>query len=341
MMSYRIDLRPGDDHFDAGADESVLEAALRHGLNLPHSCRGGSCLSCQAKLVSGEVHYPKGRPPALTDEDVRDSKVLLCQAQPLADLVVEVKAVEMAANIRVRRLPCRVTRLRKLCHDVMAMHLKLPSIEPFDYLPGQYLDILIAGGQRRSFSIASPPHDSDLIELHVRRVPGGTFTAAVFDTMQERTLLRVEGPLGQFFLREDPDRPLLMVAGGTGFAPIKAMLRHLFHSGPDRPVHFYWGVRSLRDLYEVELVDGWLRDYPQLTFTAVLSEPQPADDWEGRTGLVHEVVKADHPDLSGFDIYVCGPPPMIESARRDFATIGAMEDRLFFDSFEFASNSKT
>ena len=339
-MSFRIDLRPGDDHFVAAADESVLEAALRHGLNLPHSCRGGSCLSCQAMLVSGEVHYPKGTPPALTEEDVLESKVLLCQAHALGDLVVEAKAIEMAANIRVRRLPCRVTRLGKLCHDVMAMHLKLPSIEPFDYLPGQYLDILIAGGERRSFSIASPPHDSELIELHVRRVPGGTFTAEVFDTLQERTLLRVEGPLGQFYLREDSDRPLLVVAGGTGFAPIKAMLRHLFHSGSDRTVHFYWGVRSLRDLYEAEHVNGWLRDYPQMIFTAVLSDPQPDDNWEGCIGLVHEAVNADHPDLSGFDIYVCGPPPMIESARRDFAAIGAREDRLFFDSFEFTSASK-
>jgi CDP-4-dehydro-6-deoxyglucose reductase len=223
----------------------------------------------------------------------------------------------------------------------MAMHLKLPSIEPFDYLPGQYLDILIAGGERRSFSIASPPHDAELVELHVRRVPGGSFTAEVFDTMQERTLLRVEGPLGQFYLREDSERPLLMVAGGTGFAPIKAMLRHLFHSGSDRTVLLYWGVRSLRDLYEAELVKGWLRDYPQLTFTAVLSEPQPDDDWKGCTGLVHETVKENHPDLSGFDIYVCGPPPMIESTRRDFAAIGAREERLFFDSFEFTSSSRT
>jgi CDP-4-dehydro-6-deoxyglucose reductase len=340
-MSFRIDLRPGEDHFEADPDESVLEAALRNGLNLPHSCRGGSCLSCQATLVSGDVDYPKGRPSALSDEDVRENKVLLCQAHALGDLIVEAKPIEMVANIRIRRLPCRVTRLEKLCHDVMAMHIKLPSIEPFEYLPGQYLDILLLGGERRSFSIANPPHDAGLIELHVRRVAGGTFTAKVFDEMKERTLLRVEGPLGQFYLREDSDRPLLMVAGGTGFAPIKAILRHLMHSGSARPVHFYWGVRSLADLYEAERVEEWLRDCPWLSFTAVLSEPQAADQWQGRTGFVHEVVTADHSELSGFDIYVCGPPPMIESARRDFAAIGALDERLFFDSFEFASVSTT
>jgi CDP-4-dehydro-6-deoxyglucose reductase len=339
-MSFRIDLRPGEDHFEAGADEPVLDAALRHGLNLPHSCRGGSCMSCQATLISGEVAYPKGRPPALSEADEQDNKVLLCQAHALGDLVVEAKPVEMAANIRIRRLPCRVTRLEKLCHDVMAMYLKLPSIEPFEYLPGQYLDILLLGGERRSFSIANPPHEAELIELHVRRVPGGTFTAKVFDELKERTLLRVEGPLGQFFLREDSDRPLLMVAGGTGFAPIKAIVKHLIHNRSDRSIDLYWGVRSQRDLYEAELIEAWLRDYPGLRFTPVLSEPQETDDWQGRTGFVHEIVTADHPTLSGFDIYVCGPPPMIEAARSDFAACGASDEQLFFDSFEFASGGK-
>lgn len=336
-MSIKIEILPGGESFDARDGEPVLEAALRNGLNLPHSCRGGSCLSCQAQLVSGEIHYPKGRPPALSSEDEQANKVLLCQAHARTDLVVEARTIETPANVRIKRLPCRVVKLEKLCHDVMALWLKMPGFEPFEYLPGQYLDILLRNGERRSFSIASAPHDAGLLELHVRRVPGGTFTAHVFDQMKERALLRMEGPLGQFFLREKSTRPILMIAGGTGFAPIKSILLHAFHQGLERPVHFYWGVRSVRDLYERELVDGWVRDQPGLTFVPVLSEPLEDDRWEGRTGLVHDAAVADHADLSGFDVYACGPPPMIEAVRADFAAHGADVEHLYFDSFDFTT----
>lgn len=339
-MSFDITLHPSGERFAAEEGESVLDAALRAGLNLPHSCRGGSCRSCQARLLSGEVAYPNGLPRALSAEDSSSGQALLCQARARSDLTVEARRMETPGNIQIRRLPCRVQRLERFSHDVMGLFLKLPGFEPFEFLAGQYLDILLRGGGRRSFSIASPPHDSQLLELHVRRVPGGAFTERVFDDMAERTLLRFEGPLGQFFLREDSERPILMMAGGTGYAPLKSMLRHAFHVGIARPIHLYWGVRSRRDLYDAERLARWVARRDSFAFTPVLSEPLAADDWRGRRGLVHRVLLEDEPDLSAMDVYMAGPPPMIESARQDFATAGLAPAHLFFDSFEYGAASQ-
>ena len=338
-MNAIITLLPSGERFEAQPGETVLEAALRHGFNLPHSCRGGSCLSCRARVVEGDVAYPDGAPPALSEDDRAGGYALLCQARTAGDLTVETRPVETPGNVRIRRLPCRVERIDELAHDVIRLKLRLPGFEPFEFLPGQYVDILLAGGQRRSFSMANPPHDAGSLELHVRHVPGGEFTGRVFDRLEEKELLRIEGPLGQFYLREDSPRPLIMVAGGTGYAPIKSILRHLFErdGAPDpRPVQLYWGIRALRDLYDRDAPKGWQRCQPHFSFTPVLSEPQPGDRWDGRTGLVHEAVLADHEDLRGHDVYVCGPPPMIEAARVDFLRRGLPEDQLFFDSFEFA-----
>ena len=258
-MSYTVKLFPAGETFTVEAGEPVLSAALRAGLNLPHSCRGGSCLSCAARIIEGSVAYPGGEPAALDEGERAAGKALLCQAAAESDLVVEARSVVVPGDARIRRLPCRVHKLELLTADVMGVHLRLPGFEPFEFLAGQYVDILLTGGGRRSFSIASPPHDAELIELHVRRVPGGRFTEHVFGSMKERALLRLEGPLGQFYLREDTDRPHIMVAGGTGYAPIKAMLRHAFHEGIERPFDFYWGVRTPADFYDVDTIRSWAR----------------------------------------------------------------------------------
>ncbi len=339
-MSHRVRLEPAGEAFDTGDGESVLDAALRHGLNLPHSCRGGSCMSCRARLLAGSVDYPKGPPAALSEEDREAGFALLCQARALSDLTVEARPVEIPGDIRIRRLPCRVVSIERPAHDVVSLGLKLPGFEPFEFLPGQYVDILLSRGRRRSFSMANPPHESGTLELHVRRVPGGDFTARVFERLKERELLRIEGPLGQFYLREDSPRPMLMIAGGTGFAPIKSMLRHWFEASPHadgRPIHLYWGVRAARDLYDAAQVEAWTRDHPSFRFTAVLSDPGPRDDAGWRRGLVHRAVLEDYRDLSGYDVYVCGPPPLIEAAREDFAAAGLPPDQLFFDSFDYAA----
>lgn len=332
----RIRILPSGRTFDVRPGESILAAALRAGLNLPHSCRGGSCMACRARVLEGEVGYPAGRPAGLLPEDEARGFALLCRAEPLGEVTIEAQEILATTDIRIRRLPCRVEDLRRLAHDVMRLELKLPAVEPFRYLPGQYVDLLLADGRRRSFSMANPPDARNLLELHVRRVPGGEFSERVFTTLRPKDLLRLEGPLGGFFWREADGRESILIAGGTGFAPLKAMLRQAFESGDERRIHLYWGARARRDLYELETVAAWLGDHPRLCFTPVLSEPASGDAWAGRTGLVHRAVLEDYPTLAGRDVYMSGPPDMIEAGGTEFAASGLEPDRLFFDSFDFA-----
>jgi CDP-4-dehydro-6-deoxyglucose reductase, E3 len=319
----------------AGADRSILDAALAAGLNLPHSCKSGHCSSCRARLVSGQIRYPSGPPLGLTTQEAQSGYVLLCQARAVSDVAVEARLVANVADVEIKTLPCRIARMTPLAPDVMQVFLKLPSVETMPFQAGQYLDVLLEDGKRRSFSIASPPHDSGLLELHVRRVAGGGFTERLFGQMQSGSLLRIEGPIGQFVYREGTS-PVIMIAGGTGFAPLKSMLRHLLEKGSQRPVHLYWGARNAVDLYEEALVLEWTRAHPQLKFTAVLSEAKDAGAVHRRLGWVHEAVLADHTDLTGFDVYVAGPPALVEAVRASFPPRGLSEDRLRFDSFDYA-----
>jgi CDP-4-dehydro-6-deoxyglucose reductase, E3 len=336
-MVHVVRLHPGGERFEVRAQESVLAAGLRAGLHLPHSCRGGSCGACEAKVLAGELHYPDGLPLGLTEAEARGGRALLCQARARSDLVLEARALAVPEEVRIRRLPCRVESRDLLSHDVMRLVVKLPSLEPFVFLAGQYVDFLLDDGRRRSYSLANPPHESERLELHMRRVAGGDFTRRVFEQLGERTLLRLEGPLGGFWLREESPRPIVMIAGGTGFAPIKSMLRHLVHGGERREVAFYWGVRRPRDLYEGALVAGWAEQYDWLSFIPVMSEALPEDQWQGRRGWVHDAVLEDYPSLAALDIYAAGPPPMIAAIQDRFPSHGLAQGRLFFDSFEFAT----
>jgi CDP-4-dehydro-6-deoxyglucose reductase len=337
--AHRVTLLPERRTFGVRASESVLEGALRAGINLPHSCKGGSCSACRARLVGGTIHYPFGRPIGITEEEERAGYVLICEARANSDVQVDIREIRPADDIEIRDLPCRVARKELLAPDVMALYLQLPVVERFAFLPGQYLDIMLPGERRRSFSIASPPHDSRLLELHVRRAPGGEFSQRVFNDLREKALLRIEGPLGQFCYRHDPQRPALLVGGGTGFAPLKAIVRHVLERGPPRQLHLYWGARKRIDLYEDERVRQWVASKPHLGYTPVLSAATPEDNWTGRTGFVHEAVFADHPDLSGFDVYASGPPAMVDAIRHEGAAHGLRPERLFFDSFEYAPDA--
>ncbi len=339
-MSYKITLQPSGHRFTAEADESVLDAALRQGLIIPYSCRGGTCGRCMGKVVEGEVRYPDGQPPALSTTEAAIGQALFCQARPASDLVVEVREVRRSEDIQPRRLPCRVAQIDELAHDVRRLWLQLPGNERLQFFAGQYIDILLKDGRRRGFSLANAPHADELLELHIRLVPGGTFTRYVFSELKEGALLRFEGPFGQFYLREDSPRPILMLAGGTGFAPLKGIIEHALHTGLERPMHLYWGVRSRRDLYLDALPRRWAQEHPNFRYTPVLSEPAAEDDWQGSTGWVHEALLADHPRLEGYDVYMSGPPPMIEAARADFVARGLREEHLFFDSFDYAADSQ-
>ena len=338
---YSVRIEPHGRTLHVREDRSVLEAALAAGLNVPHSCKSGHCASCRARLVSGEIHYPNGRTAGLTAEEAKQGYVLMCQARPRSDLTLEARIIANAFEAEIKTLPCRIARTNLLAPDVMQVFLRLPAVEPLQFRPGQYLDVLLDGGRRRSFSIASPPHDSDLIELHARRIPGGDFTGALFGKLGTGSLLRIEGPIGQFIYR-DSQAPALMIAGGTGFAPLKSMLRHALERDSTRQFHLYWGARQGVDLYEEALVLDWVRQYPNLSFCAVLSAAAPDDAIGGhrRVGWVHEAVLADFPDLTRFDVYTAGPPALIEAIRATFPTRGVSEERLHFDSFDYAPESQ-
>lgn len=335
-MSFNVRTQPGDHTFEVAADENLLAAALRQGVGLPYGCRNGQCGSCATELLAGTVDYPEGAPAALPGQG--PNTCLTCQAIPRTDLTLGVQEVTTATQIEVRTLPCRVVGKEPLNHDVIRLYLKLPDNQRLQFFAGQYLDFILHDGRKRAFSIANAPHDDERIELHVRHVPGGEFTDYVFASLREKTILRIQAPLGTFTLREDSRRPLIFMGGGTGFAPIKGILEHAFHLGVERPMHLYWGVRAERDLYLPDLPEQWTRAHPNLTYSPVLSEPDP--DWTGRTGLVHEAVIADHPDLSGFDIYMSGPPVMVDVGREAFAARGSTMDHMFSDAFQYAADSR-
>ncbi len=335
-MSFEIRTEPDNHQFSVEPGETLLAAALRQGVGLPYGCRNGHCGSCAAQLVSGSVSYPSGRTEGLEGRPA--GTCLPCQAVPDSDLVIAVAEVRSAAQIEVRTLPCRVVRKESLSHDVVRLFLKLPEGQRLQFFAGQYLNFILRDGRKRAFSIANAPHDDETIELHVRHVPRGEFTDYVFESMTEKTILRIEAPLGTFFLREDSDRPMILMGGGTGFAPLKGMVEHAFFAGLDRPMHLYWGVRSRRDLYLPELPAAWVRAHPGFSFVPVLSEPDA--DWTGRTGFVHEAVVEDHPDMSGFDVYMSGPPVMVEAGRVTFEARGLTLEHMFSDAFEYAADTR-
>jgi CDP-4-dehydro-6-deoxyglucose reductase, E3 len=325
--------------FDASADESLLDAARDASLNLPHSCKGGNCGACKARLLRGEIHYPHGAPLGLSDTEAAEGMILLCQAYARSDLVLETFEIRAADSGAQRRLPCRIERMVPLSYDVMGVFLRLPIAEDFRFAPGQYIDILLPGGRRRSFSIASPPHDARPLELHVRHVPGGEFTDRLFHDDMQSSLLLIEGPLGRFVYRPHagPAPPMLLIGGGTGIAPLLSILRHVIDNHIERDMQLYWGVRSEADLYAQTTLDALSRRAASLRYAPVLSEAPP--QWGGLTGWVHEAALQGIDDLASYEVYAAGPPAMIEALQREYAVRGVSPDRLFFDSFDYAPDT--
>ena len=310
----------------------MLEAALREGYRLPYGCRNGSCGSCKGKVVAGAVDHGRSQDSALNATERAAGMALFCQAQPRSDLIIECREIGAVKDIPVKTLPCRVQSLERVAPDVMRIRLRLPAAERLQFLAGQYIDILLRDGTRRSLSLANPPHDDGLLELHLRNY-GGPFSAHVFTQMKEKDILRFEGPLGTFYLREDSIKPAVLMAGGTGFAPIKAIIEHAIHHKLKRPLLLYRGARHTADLYLDELPAAWQREHG-ITYVPVLSDATAEDAWAGRHGLIHEAVMADFPDLSGHEVYACGAPAMIDAARRDFlAHCGLPEAAFYADAF--------
>ncbi|ALM83760.1 CDP-6-deoxy-delta-3,4-glucoseen reductase [Bordetella sp. N] len=337
-MSFQVTLTPSQHQFPVESGQTVLDAALAAGIVLPYSCRSGACSTCKGKVVSGE--YDAGPYPAqvLAPEEMAAGYTLLCQVRPTSDMLVESAEVRLASDIQIRKLPSRVTSIQRLGEDVAVLKLQLPAAEDFRFYAGQYIELILKEGRRRSYSMATPPHAGSPLELHIRHMPGGHFTDHVFGAgatqMKEREILRIEGPFGSFFLREDSAKPIIFLASGTGFAPIKAMVEHMQHKEIKRPVRLYWGGRRPRDLYMSEAAAAWAASMPDFQFIPVISDALPEDGWTGRTGFVHEAVMHDLPDLSGHQVYACGAPPMVDAARRQFSSqCGLPEDEFLADAF--------
>jgi CDP-4-dehydro-6-deoxyglucose reductase len=336
MKSFEVTIAGSGKTFTVDEGETVLAAALRQGVMLPYSCKNGTCGSCKGTLISGSLHYPHHQPEALEPGEADAGAALFCQAEPLDDLIIEAREIEAVRDIQVRMLPARVVEKDFLSKNVVRLVLCLPAAQRLQFLAGQYVDIIVEGGKRRAFSIASSPSRENEIELHIRHVEGGGFTGYVFDELRVRDIMRFEGPLGTFFVRNDqPGRPLIMMGGGTGFAPLKSMIENLLEQDDQREINLFWGARALEDLYMDDLASRWAQDHAHIVYRRALSEGAGTPGKEAFQGLVHQAVVERHPGLEDFDVYMSGPPAMIEAAKPLFLEHGLPEDRLFYDSFEF------
>ena len=329
-----VTVKPSGRSFDVAYGETVLMAGIRQGINLPYGCKDGACGSCKCKMLSGSVVHGNHQSKALSPEEEANGYVLTCCATPQSDLVLESRQVTEAGALPIKKMPTRVSSMRKASDDVMVIQLQLPANDTFVYRAGQYVEFILRDGARRSYSMASAPSLGQSMELHIRHMPGGKFTDHVFGAMKEKEILRVEGPYGSFFLREDSAKPIILLASGTGFAPIKALLEHMQHLASTRPVTLYWGGRRPADLYMQDWVLEQQKAMPQLCYTPVVSDATAEDQWAGRSGFVHRAVMEDFPDLSGHQVYACGAPIVIESARKDFSAIAQLpHDEFYADSF--------
>jgi len=341
-MSFNITVQPCGRAFTATSDETLLAAGLRQGIGLPYGCKDGACGSCKCKKISGDVTHGTHQDKALSAEEEANGFVLTCCASAHSDVVLESRQVVEEGAFPIKKMPVRVISLEKKSHDVMLVKLQLPANDVMKFHAGQYIDFLLRDGDRRSYSMANAPHTlvegSPAIELHIRHMPGGKFTDHVFGAMKEKEIQRIEGPQGSFFLREDADKPLVFLASGTGFAPIKAILEHMQHKGITRPVTLYWGGRRPADLYMHEWVQAQLSAMPQLRYVPVVSDALPEDHWTGRTGFVHAAVLQDIHDLSGHQVYACGAPIVVDSARAAYTQAGLPADEFFADSFTSAAD---
>lgn len=333
-MTFQITVQPSGHQFSCEADETVLSAAIRAGVGLPYSCKSGACSSCKGKIVSGSVQHKPYQARSLTEDEAAAGYSLLCCAVPQGDLVVQAREVAGSSDYPIKKMPSRVTTIEKVAPDVVVLTLQLPASERLHYRAGQYIEIMLRDNKRRSYSMASAPVEGGPVSLHIRHMPGGLFTDQVFNTMKERDILRFEGPMGTFFLREDSDKPVVLLASGTGFAPLKAIVEHMINEKSTRPITLYWGARRPHDLYMDALCRQWAADLPQFTYVPVVSEALPEDGWSGRTGFVHQAVMADLPDMSAYQVYACGAPIVVESANRDFVQLCQLPaDEFHADAF--------
>ena len=337
-MSFTITVQPSGRSFSSEPGEAILAAGIRQGVGLPYGCKDGACGSCKCRMLEGSVVHGPHQTKALSAEEEAQGLILTCCGVPQTDVLLESRQVTSADAFPIRKMPARVIALQKLSHDVMHVRLQLPANDTLRFHAGQYIEFILRDGARRSYSMANAPHTLDAaapaVDLHIRHMAGGKFTQHVFGAMKEKEILRVEGPYGSFWLREDSEKPIVLLASGTGFAPIKALIEHMQHKGIARPAVLYWGGRRPTDLYLNDWVQARVAEMPNLRYVPVISDALPEDAWSGRTGFVHKAVLQDFPDLSGHQVYACGAPIVVDSARAEYTSLGGLPaDEFYADSF--------
>ncbi|HQS30411.1 CDP-6-deoxy-delta-3,4-glucoseen reductase [Polaromonas sp.] len=335
-MSFNVTVQPSGRSYTANADEALLAAAIRNGIGLPYGCKDGACGSCKCKKIEGTVVHGPHQLKALSHEEEAAGFILTCCGVAHSDVVIESRQVTDESAFPVKKMPIRVNTFAKASHDVMVMRLQLPAADVFKYHAGQYVEFLLRDGDRRAYSIANAPHtqaENPGVELHIRHMPGGKFTEHVFGAMKEKEIMRIEGPFGSFYLREDSTKPMVLLASGTGFAPIRAMIEHMQFKRITRPAVLYWGGRRPADLYMNDWIMARVAEMPNLRYVPVVSDALPEDAWTGRTGFVHQAVLADIADLSGYQVYACGAPIVVDSAQAAYLAAGLPADEFFADSF--------
>lgn len=328
-MSHTLTIEPLGEAIVVAEGQTILDACLRSGIWLPHACGHGRCGSCKVDVVEGEVDHAEASGFALMDFERDEGKTLACTARLLSDVTIEADIDEDpdARRVTVRDFDARVVRIDSLTHDIKGLHLALEEDGAgMDFQAGQYINLHVPGVEGpRAFSLANPPSQNAMLELHVRQVPGGQATTYLHNRLMEGDRLRLSGPYGRFFVRKSAQLPLLFLAGGTGLSSPKSMILDLLEEGCVLPMTLVHGVRSLRDLYDDRVLLDLARQHPNFTYIPVLSEPKPEDNWAGETGFVHEAaIRAFSGLFEGLKAYLCGPPPMIEACIR-----ALMQGRLF------------
>jgi CDP-4-dehydro-6-deoxyglucose reductase len=341
---FKVTVQPSGRAFSVDAGEAILPAAIRQGVGMPYGCKDGACGSCKCKKVEGTVVHGLHQTKALSPEEEAQGYILTCCGVPQSDVVIYSKQVTDESAFPVRKMPSRVLSLEKRSHDVMIVRMQLPANDTLRFHAGQYVEFVLRDGSRRSYSMANAAHNqmqatgagttAPVIELHIRHMPGGKFTDHVFAAMKEKEILRLEGPYGSFYLREDSDKPMILLASGTGFAPIKALIEHMQFKGVQRPATLYWGGRRPADLYLDDWVKSQVQSMPNLKYVPVISNALPEDNWTGRAGFVHKAVMEDFPDLSGHQVYACGAPIVVDSARDEYSAVAKLPPEEFYaDAF--------
>ncbi len=335
MPTYKIKIQSSGLEFHVKPSQTILEGAIASGITLPYGCQDGACGSCKGKVISGKYFLNEYQSSALTDSDIKAGNTLYCKSMAQEDLVIEPNIPEVYDQYSPKVLPVKVESLTRLNHDVMQMFLKLPAKETFRFKAGQYIEFIMGDGSRRAFSMANAPLDS-MIELHLRLIEGGKFTSFVFNEMKEKSIHRIEGPIGQFYLR-DSEKPIIFIAGGTGFAPIKSIIEDMIANKNKRKIYLYRGVRSEKDFYMNELVNDWIKKLEGLTYIPVVEDGLSED---ARSGYVHHAVLEDFKNLNDIQVYCCGAPGLVENAFKDLTKSGLPDDQFFADAFTFAPKKK-